>query len=483
MHSFRTVRFALAALMLAAGVSLARADDAAIKAAIDKQLSDPAMARGWTGVLVKSLDNHRVIYALNEDRLFIPASNMKLLVSSACTDVLPKDFRYTTPVLRDGSLDGGTLNGSLYLKGSGDSTLEAKDLVELAKAVKAAGISKVNGDIVGDGSCFDSQRLGYSWGWDDLAAYYSAEIDGLTVDRGTVHVAVTAGDIGAPPVVTMNPDAGYMLVRNTATTVADSTPETMVVDRPMASNVVSVFGNMHRSIAGSVGKGPKVQNVDITMEEPAVYTAYLFRKCLRDEGVTVTGAARGGIAPEGATKVASHDSQPLPEILKLLNKPSDNLMAESLLKTLGLVKNGAGTTGAGATVERDYLKKIGVGADSVLIEDGSGLSRLDLVTPKALASVLEYMWSHPNRDAFIDSLPIAGVDGSLRNRLKGTAAANNVKAKTGYVGKARNLTGYVSTRDGEPLVFVLLMNHYNGDTSPINSVQDRICEILANSSR
>jgi PBP4 family serine-type D-alanyl-D-alanine carboxypeptidase len=153
------------------------------------------------------------------------------------------------------------------------------------------------------------------------------------------------------------------------------------------------------------------------------------------------------------------------------------------LKTLGLVKRGKGTTAAGREVEEEYLKKIGVEAGNYMITDGSGLSRLDLVTPDTLASVLSYMWSHPNRQAFIDSLPIAGVDGSLRNRMKGPATNGNVHAKTGYVGKARNLAGYVNTKDGEPLVFVLLMNHYNGETSAINAVQDRICEILANSSK
>lgn len=475
MYSLRSVRFALAACTLAACATLSHADDAAIKAAIDKELADPSMAHGWTGVIVKSLEDHRVIYALNEDRLFIPASNMKLLVSSCCTDVLPADFKYTTPVLRDGSVAGGTLNGNLYLKGSGDSTLEAKDLTELAKAVRAAGITTVNGDIVGDGSCFDNKRLGFAWEWDDLAAYYSAEIDGLTVDRGTVHASVTAGDVGAPPVVSLNPDAGYMLVRNMATTVADSAEESLVIDRPLASNVITVSGSMR--------KGTKVHNEDVSMEEPAVYTAFLFRKLLRDEGITVAGTARGGVTPSSATQVASHDSQPLPEILKLLNKPSDNLMAESLLKTLGLVKTGKGTTDAGRQVEEQYLKKIGVESGNYMISDGSGLSRLDLVTPNTLAAVLAYMWPHPNREAFINSLPIAGVDGSLRNRLKGTAGANNVKAKTGYVGKARNLAGYVNTKDGEPLEFVLLMNHYNGETSAINAVQDRICVILANSSK
>jgi PBP4 family serine-type D-alanyl-D-alanine carboxypeptidase len=475
MHSLRTVRFALAACLLVAGASISRADDAAIKAAIDKELADPSMTHGWTGVVVKSLEDHRVIYALNDDRLFIPASNMKLLVSSCCTDALPADFHYTTPVLRDGILDGGTLNGNLYLKGSGDSTLEAKDLVELAKAVKAAGITRVNGDVVGDGSCFDAKRLGYSWEWDDLAAYYSAEIDGLTVDRGTVHTSVTAGDVGKAPVVSVNPDAGYMLVRNTATTVADSAEETLSIDRPLASNVITV--------SGAIRKGTKVHYEDVSMEEPSVYTAFLFRKCLRDEGITVSGTARGGVSPAGAAQVASHDSLPLPQILKLLNKPSDNLIAESLLKTLGLVKRGKGTTAAGREVEEEYLKKIGVEAGNYMITDGSGLSRLDLVTPDTLASVLSYMWSHPNRQAFIDSLPIAGVDGSLRNRMKGPATNGNVHAKTGYVGKARNLAGYVNTKDGEPLVFVLLMNHYNGETSAINAVQDRICEILANSSK
>lgn len=471
----RTARRApvfLSVLLLTA--SAARSDDAALQSALQKELQNPAIAHGWTGILIQSLKDGRTVFSLNEDRLFIPASNQKLLVSAVATDRLPPDFRYTTPVHRDGTLQNGVLKGNLYLKGSGDPTLESAGLKTLAQAVRDAGITRVTGDIVGDGSIFDDVRLGYSWSWDDLPYYYSAEIDGLTVDRGTVAVKVMPGEVGAPAVVTLENDSGYVLVRNTATTVADSETASLSMDRPIGSNVILV--------SGKIKKGSKGETESITMKDPAVYTAYLFRKFLRDSGVAVDGGARRGITPDSGIQVAAHTSPSLPEILRLLNKPSDNLIAEHLLKTLGVVKSGKGSFRAGIDVERDYLKAIGVGDGEWLVEDGSGLSRLNMLTPQSQVKNLAYMWTHKNREGFLKSLPVAGVDGSLRSRMKGTPAEANVKAKTGYVGKARTLSGYVTTKDGEPLAFSLMMNHYNGQTSDINAMQDRICVLLASHS-
>lgn len=468
------IRRLAAALACVVAMSVAvRADDVSTREAISRELAHASLDHGWTGILVKSLKDGRTIFARNEDRLYIPASNNKLLVSAAVTDTLGPDYRYVTPVMRDGEVKDGVLQGSLYLKGSGDSTLEGKDLKELAKAVKAAGIARVTGDIVGDGSIFDDRRLGDSWCWDDLAAYYSAEIDGLTVDRGTAVVRVQPGDVGTPPIVSILPDAGYLLVRNKANTVPDSEKDTHVVDRPMATNVVEVTGNVRR--------GAKNNDVPVSVEEPALYTAYLFRLMLTEEGVVVEGSPKRGKTPSGAAVVASHTSPPMSDILALLNKPSDNLIAESLVKTLGAVKKGEGSFAAGAEVERAWLKSIGVADTEWMPMDGSGLSRLNLVTPRAMLALLEAMWKHPNAKMFIDSLPVGGVDGSIRNRMKGTPAAGNVKAKTGYVGKARTLSGYVTSAAGEPLAFSFMMNHYAGQTSEINAVQDRIAVILASS--
>jgi D-alanyl-D-alanine carboxypeptidase/D-alanyl-D-alanine-endopeptidase (penicillin-binding protein 4) len=453
----------------------AHADDNAIRAAIQKELTNPAIAHGWTGVHIKSLADHRVVFSQNADKMFIPASNMKMLVSSCAVDTLPPNFTYATPVMREGTVTNGVLKGNLYLKGSGDSTMEAKDLRVLAKAVRAAGISRVDGDNVGDGSIFDHKLIPSSWTWDDLGYYYSAQVDGLTVDRGTVHVRVTPGEVGQPPVVSLEPDAGYMLIRNTAKTVADSAPETLDVDRVRAANIITVSGNIRR--------GNKESLQDITMEEPAVYTASLFRKLLDEEGVFVTGVARRGETPGGLPILATYTSPDLPGILKLIMKPSDNLMAESLLKSIGAVAGGAGSTAAGASVELSYLKKIGVDPAEVFIVDGSGLARRNMISPESLVSVLSYMYSHPNGKMWIDSLPVAGVDGTLRSRMKGTSGEGKVRAKTGFVGKARTLSGYATAKDGEVYAFSLMMNHYNGETSAINEIQNRICEILTSSSR
>ncbi|HOC30620.1 MAG TPA: D-alanyl-D-alanine carboxypeptidase/D-alanyl-D-alanine-endopeptidase [Armatimonadota bacterium] len=473
MHK-RVLRASLTVFLLLCFALSASADDKAIRDAVTRELDHPSMRHGWTGVCIQSLRDGRTIFARNEDVLLIPASNMKLLVSAVCADVLPADFHYTTPVLRKGEVVDGTLNGDLYLKGTGDSTMENADLRKLAKAVKAAGITRITGDVIGDGSVFDDTRLGSSWSWDYLAAYYAAEIDGLTVDRGCVRVLVKPGAVGESAKVTLEPDCGYVTVSNSAVTVAAGDKDTAVIDRPLGSNTIVVYGNIR---AGSAGLDEAV-----SVREPSLHVAYLFRQFLRDEGIIVDGSARQGATPPNLTKVAEHESPKLGKILDLLNKPSDNLIAESLLKTLGVVKKGKGTADAGAEVEREYLRRIGVPDAEWSIVDGSGLARMNMLTPRAQVKNLRHAWKIPNKDLFVNSLPVAGVAGSIRSRMKGTPAEGNVKAKTGYIGRARTLSGYVTTKDGEPLVFCLMMNHYTGTTSDINAVQDRICTILAGSS-
>ncbi|HEY3266308.1 MAG TPA: D-alanyl-D-alanine carboxypeptidase/D-alanyl-D-alanine-endopeptidase [Armatimonadota bacterium] len=471
---FAARRAAVALCIFGCSLS-ALASDESIRVSVTKELASPTLAHATVGVCIRSLSDGRTILTKEADRLLMPASNMKLLVSSCCTDALPADFHYTTPALRDGTLDGGTLTGNLYLKGDGDPTLEYADLQQLARDVKAAGITHVTGDVVGDGSALDSRKLGSGWEWDDLSAYYAAEVDGLTVDRGSVTVRTLPGEVGQPPAVSVDPDAGYVLIRNEATTVQDSAPETLEVSRELGENIIVASGQIRR--------GNKTAVEYVSVHNPSAYTAFLFRKCLQDAGITIDGSPRSGVTPAGATKVAAHDSAGLPDILKLLNKPSDNLIAETLLKTLGRVKKGNGSAAAGADVERAYLEKIGVDAASVNIVDGSGLARQDNVTADALTRVLSYMWSHPNRSAFVDSLPVAGVDGTIRNRMKGGFTTGNVQAKTGSLTRVSSLSGYVRTRDGEPLVFSIVMNNFTGGGSEAHAIQDRICAAMAASTK
>lgn len=466
----RAMLVLLCVLLLAGGL---RAD--ALSEKIDALLADTDLRHGLQGVVIKSLKTGQVLYERNADRVFIPASNMKLLVSATVLDRLGPDYTYETRAYAAAQVDSkGVLRGDLVLKGAGDPILETAHLADLARQVKARGIKKIAGNVVVDDTLFDSRRLGWGWSWDNFPYYYSAEISALNLNRNCVQVWVYPGKAaGSPAVVRIEPPTGYVTVENTATTGAAGAEKKIWIDRVMGTNTIRV--------GGVIPAGTKVSSLEepITVKEPALYAGSVFRDQLSRLGVLVLGEVKSGKLPVKAEQVAVHKSVPLSKIVWMLNKPSDNLIAEVLLKTLGAVVKGTGSSEAGAEVETEFFGKIGMDLSALNIVDGSGLSRLNYVSPRNLSTLLSHMYSHAHHQAYLESLPIAGVDGTLRSRMKDTPAERNVRAKTGYVSRVSSLSGYVNTKSGEPLVFSILMNHHLCANSQATGVQNAICALLA----
>lgn len=453
-------------LVSAGGIDLA--------ASIDALLADPALKYGIQGVVVESLSTGEVLYERNRNIAFVPASNFKLIVSAAALDCFGPDHRFYTSIYITAEVDSsGTLDGDVVIVGGGNPVLSTTDLKSIVEDIKNLGIKRITGNIVADSSLFDDLPLGQGWSWDYEPYYYAAQISALNLDRNVVKVQVRPGvKPGDPAYVSLNPSSGFMTVKTTAVTGATGSENTLYIDRERGKNKIRVSGSIPMDYNG-------VFVEPITMENPALYTATMFRELLSQSGIKVDGTATCGLKPDNAQLIVKHQSPPLSDILPLLNKPSDNLIAEVLFKSLGARFKGRGAAANAEKVELDFLSKIGADTKAIAINDGSGLSRLNYVTPGNLIVLLRFMWNHEHSKVYIKSLPVAGVEGTLRSRMKGTAAEGNVRAKTGYVSRASCLSGYVTTSDGVPLVFSIMMNGHMCPNSEAKRVQDSICALLA----
>ncbi len=455
--------------------------DSTLVARIDSLLADKTLQTGFQGILIQSLKDHTTLYERNADKVFLPASNNKLLTSGAVLSLLGPEFAYNTKVVAAVSPDRrGVLHADLTLVGSGDPLLSAGDLTNLAHALKTAGLKQIEGAVTADDSLFDHQWLGDGWTWDDEPYYYSAQISALNLNENLVSVRVFPGKKEGDPVrVVVTPTEKYMTVQNQAKTAAAKTKSSISVERTRGQNILVVTGAVALDTTDEAA--PKVP---VTVEDPTRFTLSAFREALAKEEIRIDG--RQLPSATASVSLAEHKSVPLVEILKLLNKPSDNMIAECLLKTVGAIKQGKGTAGSdgtGAQTARAFFASIGMDITHLNQADGSGLSRFNFVSPRDFVQLLTYLHTQPTFPVFYDSLPIAGVDGSLRNRLKNTAATNNCHAKTGYISRASSLTGYITTKDGEMLVFSILMNnHLSTNALPV-SIQDKIVLLLADYSR
>ena len=471
-----TKRNSIIILILLLWLVIAQTAVADLASSINSLLAGPALKHGTQGVVIESLASGRVLYERNRDTLFIPASNFKLLVSAASLDNLGPDFTFTTSVYQSGKLDSsGNLTGNLIIVGGGDPTFSTDDLKAMVNVIKSKGVRRIDGNIIADESRFDDERLGAGWPSSEEPFYYSAQVSALTLDRNVVDVYVKPGLKARDPArVSLRPSSDYFSIENTAITGQAKSDNSIYVDRARGRNIIRIKGSVPVDFKSTSRTEP------ITMEEPALYTATVLRSILTKSGIKVTGKVGKGVKPEGAKLITEHKSPPLSKILILLNKPSDNLIAENLLKSLGAEIKGKGTASAGEEVELDFIKRAGGDSEAISINDGSGLSRLNYITPDNIIAILRFMWNHRHSKVFIESLPVAGVDGTLHRRMKGTAAEGNVRAKTGYVRRVSCLSGYVTTRSGEPLVFSIMMNGHLCPNASATKVQDAICELLAN---
>lgn len=463
-------------------------DTRALRTAVDSMLRDPRFANAMLGVLVVDPARGDTLVSHNAGKLFMPASNQKLLTGAVALTQLGPDFRYSTTVFADGSIVDGELRGTLRVVGMGDPTMSdamTRDamvpLRAMADSVAARGIRRVTQGLRPGGDAFPDATWGFGWSWDDTDFPYSAGVDELYLNEGFLTVRVWGSAPGTAPRVRVSPNPTFPRVRLDARSVArgDSIPRSRRVrvehDSTDATLVV---------VSGEIVAGDSA-TLELSHRDQPLTFLEAFATALRERGIAVEGpittrrpAPQAGREPMG-TALFSWVSPPLSEILPAFEKPSQNQIGEILLKTLGRAKAGVGSADSGARVVRDQLLAWGARPDGFIVRDGSGLSRYDVLSPETVVRVLDAMKKGPHYELFHRSLPIAGVDGTIRNRMRGTAAAGNVHAKTGTLNMVRSLSGYVTTAGGRPLLFSLLANHFTVPTREIDVLHEAIVTRLA----
>jgi D-alanyl-D-alanine carboxypeptidase/D-alanyl-D-alanine-endopeptidase (penicillin-binding protein 4) len=471
-----------------------------LQTSISDVLRRPELEAAIVGIKVVSLDSGKVLFEENSKKLLRPASNMKLYTVAAAMDRLTPEYRFQTSVYAPSRPSpAGVVRGDLTVYGRGDPSIAArfnngdylKGINDLAAQIVAAGVKRVEGDIVGDESYFDGAPYGSGWNWEDLQWWYGAEVSSLTVNDNALDLSIKPGsEAGQPAVITTGPVDPLLKIVNKVVTGARSSRRDLNMYRGLNADTLE--------IVGSIPVDDRGFTAGIGMSHPALLFVYLLRTALAERGVTITGKSRtmppanffgigDSLQSPARIEIASMQSPPFSLIAAQTLKPSQNLYTEIILRTIGKVAGPAATAtnnirtteAAGLEVVKTFLKEAGVNLAPLSLTDGSGLSRNDMVTAESSVQLLTYMSRHRFANAFREALPIAGVDGTLRNRMRGTVAENNVRAKTGSLSSAATLSGYVTTAAGENLVFSIMVNNYPEDTEVRALCIDPIAVLLA----
>jgi D-alanyl-D-alanine carboxypeptidase/D-alanyl-D-alanine-endopeptidase (penicillin-binding protein 4) len=469
------------------------AEIAALDAGVDLALAGAKTLRGaHVGIYVIDARDGRVLYERNGDDAFAPASTFKLLVGSAALERLGPQFRFRTDVVADGPVENGVLQGSLVLRGGGDPFLSAADLEAAAEAVAKAGITGSK-DVVIDDAHFETPGYLPGWSWDDFPYYYAPVVSALSLERNVVHLTIAPGAAaGAPARVTAAPigHVGFPVEGCEIATVAVRIVPAVTTAPASGKNTVDLVRRRSGciTVTGTVPLGATPDDVDAAVPSPAAYAHDVFADALERRGVHLLRAI-GGHAEwprleehrlawsrlPNAKVVWAHDSEPLGDVLADMWLASDNLAAELLLRELGFAQDGApGTTEHGVAVEKTWLKQLGVDTDALALEDGSGLSVYDRITPRDLVVILKHDWDGPNRDLILDDLPIAGVRGTLKSSFTGTPAEKHVFAKTGTLSHVSALAGYVANAKHGAVIFAFQVDDWVGASADLRELRGRV---------
>jgi D-alanyl-D-alanine carboxypeptidase/D-alanyl-D-alanine-endopeptidase (penicillin-binding protein 4) len=456
---------------------------ATLPAYIDSLARQPMFRNAHWGILVVDPLNGDTLFSRNADKLFMPASNMKLITGAVALDRLGPDFRFTTTYAALGTVRDSTLHGHLLIYGTGDPSVseamyEDEPLAALsavADSLRARGIARIAGRLMPAGDAFPDASYGYGWSWDDFDAPYSAGVDELFFNEGFATIRLIAG---AQPGDSVRVETQPL--RDYPTVIVRLAPPTGVAANgsPQRSRVRAEFDS---TTGGALITGWILPNDTVTTRiayrnQPAAYLEAL-RQALDARGIGVGNITITALGT--ADSLFTIQSPPLSEILPVFEKPSQNQIGEILFKTIARHATGSGTADSARRVIERHLAAWGVDTLGFVVRDGSGLSRHDYLSPRAIVQTLDVMRRHQHFQIFYDALPIAGVDGTIRNRMRDTPAQGNVHAKTGTLDKARALSGYVTTADGRMLLFSALANNYTAPLAEVTRVQDLIGAQLA----
>jgi len=454
-----------------------------IQTKIARYLKRPGVRSASWGIQVLDPETSSVLLEVNPDKLFLPASVLKVVTTSAAIEKLGPDFRYRTGVYTNGVIDSnGILLGDLILVGRGDPNLtdpygelfEKPALLELAQELKSWGISGVQGDIIGDDSYFDSDTSGRGWAVQALRTLYGAP-NALSVNNNALWVHVRPTKAKQKAIVAVEPANSYFRIRNLAKTGSRRARKTINVRLIRATNTIEITGTLPLT---------KTYSKDILLEKSAELAASMLRDSLQREGIWVQGkvyATHCGDVPEEQRKgwqlLAEHSSPPLIRALEIINKKSQNLHAEMLLRTLGAEFKGSGTNEAGLKVVNEFLVDAGIDSEGIRLNDGCGLSRENLLTPRFQTSLLQFLSERYYFDLFRNTLAVSGTDGTLKNRLSALDVRGSIHAKTGTLNGVTTLAGYITTKSGRNLVFSIFANRVNA-VARVKKTIDEICSLF-----
>ncbi len=491
-----------------------------LRARIEAILSQPDAWRAHWGIKVVSLDRGQAVYSYNEHKFFVPASNTKLFTTALALSTLGPQFRFRTTVEATAPPGKyGRVAGELWLVGRGDPNLSARPLpyrpgVEregwplqaldaLADQVAARGVRYVDGDLVADDTYFVYERYGEGWAQDDLVWWYGAPVSALSISDNILFLDVLPAERpGERALVRLEPFQDYYRIENRVVTVEakqqapragsgaeaakESPARSIAVRREPGSRTLEVWGRIPLDDSGA--------HEQVAIEDPAEFAGLYLREALLRRGVVIYGKVRArhaypsefedlrkaaAVAGPPRTVLAAYQSVPLGDDLKVINKVSQNLHAEILLRTVARERRGIGSVAAGLEEMREFLDRAGIFQGEYVFYDGSGLSRKNLVTPAAIVALLQYMDGEAVREVWRDLLPVGGVDGTIGERFKETAAAGGrILAKTGTLGHINALSGYLTTVKGERLAFSILLNSHNLPSRQATSLVDQICLAL-----
>lgn len=451
---------------------------------IDKLLSGAHLQDSFIGLMVYSPSKNKILYNKNESKTFMPASNLKIPVTAALLTKLGPHYRFETPFYIRGKVIKGILKGDLIVVGSGDPTISYKLRKDkespyifqaLGARLKELGIHTIDGNIIGIDDIFDDEKSAYGWELSDISYYYAAQIGGLSFNENVATLSIASGRRNGKSYLSAYPNIKYLQLDNKL--VVENSETAIKVERSADSNKVTV--------SGTILPGKRYYRL-VTVNDPTLYFLNALKWELQSMKIKIKGKTIDADSlrklPDlaGESPIYSHTSPPLIDILELFMKQSKNLYGENLIKLLGSLNGEEGSFKEGRKVLEECLLSMGIEPELYKIMDGSGLSRYNYISPESIVKVLDYMKNHQYGELFKNLMPISGVDGTLKYRMRRTTAGGKVYAKTGYLPNVNSLSGYVTTSDAETLIFSLIVNNHLSSNRSIRDLQNRLCILLSN---
>jgi len=454
---------------------------------IQSILDDPNFSHAIWGVEIRSLKTGETLFKINSDKLFIPASNQKLFITSSALLLLGSQYKYHTNFYVNGQIVNGVLYGDLLIQGSGDPTVEIDEksgksvFKNWADSLKQKGIKKITGNLIGDDGAFEETTLGEGWQWDLNNYWFAAPFGALSFNQNSEKVILEYTVESLPVKLIYDATTSPNTFVNKVRSLPNLSRASIEYSKDPCSNIVTLFGGFP--------KKDSPFEVRIAIDNPTDYFLSNLKHYLKQNGIDISGDIVDASFQVTDTDYKEmkmlfiHKSPELKEIVTKINKLSNNFYAEQLFRTLGFEFYGFGSAENGVKAIKDLLKTMGINPENLSLVDGSGISRLNLVTPKQIVNLLSYMYVSGEFDSFFESLPIAGTDGTLSDRMRKTSAEGNVRGKTGFMENVMALSGYLKTAEGEPVAYSIMINNYRVPSSLAIYTQNLICQRITNFSR